>query len=169
MTTPVHCDACGSALLDDAAFCHGCGVPIPNALPAAGRAASGVTVLSIDAFGSIASDERLDAAQWQSVVDGFFAVVSSTVQHHGGAVGRLTGDGIEVVFGAPTTLESHATQACHAALRIRDHLRELAAAVSERPGVRLSARIGVASGEVLLAPRAGLRAGALGPAAPGRA
>lgn len=161
MTTPVHCDACGSTLLDDAVFCHGCGVPIPGARPASERARTGVTVLSIDALGSIACDERLDAAQWQEVVDGLFAVVSTTIQRHGGTIGRLAGDGIEVVFGAPTALESHATLACHAALRIRDHLHELAASVSERPGVRLSARIGLASGDVLLAPRSGGGSGAL--------
>jgi class 3 adenylate cyclase len=149
LRTPARCDACSVGLLDDSAFCHGCGRPVDGALPAAAGERKRITVLFIDAFGSIGLDSRLDAEQWHDVMESFFAVVSTAAQHHGGTIDRLTGEGIKILFGAPLAIESHATHACHAALQIRDRLGELAASVRARAGVEFDVRMGMHSGEAV--------------------
>jgi class 3 adenylate cyclase/tetratricopeptide (TPR) repeat protein len=147
---PARCTACGLDQLPDSAFCHGCGRPLPAAGPAVlDGERKRITVLFIDAFGSIGLDDRLDAEQWREVMESFFAVVSTAAQHYGGTIDRLTGEGIKVLFGAPATLESHATQACHAALHIRDRLDAFAESFRARAGVAFVVRMGLHSGEVV--------------------
>ena len=151
MTPPVCCTTCGIDQLPDSTFCHGCGQPLSGgrALPAADGEHKRITVLFIDAFGSIGLDNRLDAEQWHEIMESFFSVISTAVQHYGGTIDRLTGEGIKILFGAPAALERHATHACHAALHIRDRLREFAEAFRTQADVDLAARMGINSGEVV--------------------
>ena len=153
MSTPGQCTVCGMQLLADSSFCHGCGKPVAAA-PAGEH--KPISVLFIDAFGSIGLGDRLDAEQWHEVMESFFSAVSTTVQHYGGTIDRLTGEGIKVLFGAPVALESHATQACHAALRLRERLDEFAAAFRVRAGIEFAARMGIASGEAVFGPVDGI-------------
>ena len=149
MTDTGHCAACGIHLLEDSVFCHGCGRAL--VVPPAGEHKP-ISVLFIDAFGSIGLGDRLDAEQWHEVMESFFAAVSTAVQHYGGTIDRLTGEGIKVLFGAPVALESHATQACHAALRLRERLDGFAASFREQAGVEFEARMGISSGEAVFGP-----------------
>lgn len=152
MSSLARCAACGVDLMPDSAFCHACGSALSG--PAASRLrARGelkrITVLFIDAFGAIGPDERLDAEQWHDVTESFFSVVSSAVHQFGGTIDRLTGEGIKVLFGAPAAIESHATQACHAALYLARRLGEHASSFRARAGVEFSVRMGLNSGEVV--------------------
>lgn len=152
MSTPARCVACGVDLLPDSAFCHSCGAPLPSRTTQL-RAEPGerkrISVLFVDAFGSIGLGDRIDAEQWSDIVESFFSVVSIGVQHFGGTIDRLTGEGIKVLFGAPASLESHATQACHAALHIAARLAEFSRSFRQRAGVDFSVRMGISSGEVV--------------------
>jgi len=146
------CDGCAVDLLPDSSFCHACGKglrPAPGALAAAHGEHKRITVLFVDAFGSIGLGDRLDAEQWHDIVESFFSVVSIGVQHFGGTIDRLTGEGIKVLFGAPVALENHATQACHAALHIATRLAEFAGSFRSRAGVEFSVRMGLNSGEAV--------------------
>ena len=151
MTPPVCCTTCGIDQLPDSTFCHGCGQPLSGgrALPAADGEHKRITVLFIDAFGSIGLDNRLDAEQWHEIMESFFSVISTAVQHYGGTIDRLTGEGIKILFGAPAALERHATHACHAALHIRDCLGEFAETFRTQVDLDLAARMGINSGEVV--------------------
>jgi adenylate cyclase len=146
---PVRCEACGVGLPDDSAYCHGCGRPVAGPLPTLDGEHKPITVVFVDAFGSIGLDERLDAEQWHDVMDSFFSIVSTAVQHFGGTIDRLTGEGIKILFGAPVALESHAAQACHAALHIRDRLGDLTRSFRAHAGGDFAVRMGLASGEVV--------------------
>jgi adenylate cyclase len=148
MSASGQCAACGVNLLEDSAFCHGCGKPVG----AGAGEHKPISVLFIDAFGSIGLDDRLDAEKWHEVMESFFAAVSTTVQHYGGTIDRLTGEGIKVLFGAPVALESHATQACHAALRLRERLDGFARSFRAQAGVEFAARMGISSGDAVFGP-----------------
>jgi len=152
MTGAARCASCHIELLPDSAFCHACGAAVPNpaaALEAAAGEHKRISVLFVDAFGSIGLGDRIDAEQWSDIVESFFSVVSIGVQHFGGTIDRLTGEGIKVLFGAPAALESHATQACHAALHIAARLADFSQSFRSRAGVDFSVRMGVSSGEVV--------------------
>ena len=149
MSTSVRCEACGADQLPDSAFCHACGRPITGPLSPPAAEHKPITVVFIDAFGSIGLDDRLDAEQWHDVMESFFSIVSSSVQRFGGTIDRLTGEGIKLLFGAPVALESHAAHACHAALLIRDRLAELAQSFRAHAGADFAVRIGIASGEAV--------------------
>ncbi|HEY8514134.1 MAG TPA: AAA family ATPase [Candidatus Binatia bacterium] len=143
-------------MLPDSLFCHACGKPLTRQET---RLAHGerkpITVLFVDAFGSIALGDRLDNETWHDVVERFFAIVSAAVRRYGGTVDRLTGGGIKVLFGAPTALESHARQACHAALHIARELADFAQEFRKSAGVEFSVRMGLNSGEVVFGPVGG--------------
>jgi len=151
-TSSARCDGCGSELLPESYFCHACGAP-QNDPATRAAAAPGerkrITVLFVDLFGGIERGDRIDAEQWHDIVDRFFSVVSVGVRHFGGTIDRLTDEGVKVLFGAPAALESHATQACHAALHVAQRLEELAASFRGRAGFALAVRMGLNSGEVV--------------------
>jgi class 3 adenylate cyclase len=149
VSAPARCDGCGAPLLPDSAFCHACGKAVAPRIAAADGEHKRITVLFIDAFGSIGLGDRLDAEQWHDIMESFFSVVSIGVQRFGGTVDRLTGEGIKVLFGAPAALENHASQACHAALHIAARLGEFATSFRARAGVEFSVRMGLNSGEVV--------------------
>jgi adenylate cyclase len=150
------CDGCSTELLPESLFCHACGRRLPGVDHGRGRPTQGerkpITVLFVDAFGSIGLGDRLDAEKWHDIVESFFSIVSVGVSRFGGTVDRLTGEGIKVLFGAPAALESHARQACHAALHIARELAEFGQRFRQSAGVEFSVRMGLNSGEAVFGP-----------------
>jgi predicted ATPase len=67
-----------------------------------------------------------------------------------GTVNQYTGDGIMALFGAPLAHEDHAQRACHAALHLRDRLREFSAELERTRGLAFAVRMGLNSGEVVV-------------------
>ena len=75
----------------------------------------------------------------------YFEETSRIIAGEHGTVDKYLGDGIMAFWGAPAPQDDHAVRACAAALGCHRAVRELAAR-----GTKLSARIGVATGEVLV-------------------
>src|SRR5262245_27707652 len=65
--------------------------------------------------------------------------MKAIVESHGGTVEKFIGDAVMAVFGIPQAHEDDALRACRAALEMRDALPEL----------RVQARIGLTTGEVV--------------------
>ncbi len=153
----MRCDGCAVELLFDSLFCHACGRPVAGAasVPVPQGERKPLTVLFVETFGSIELGQRLDVEQWHEIVARFFAVVQESVARFGGTVDRLTGEGIKVLFGAPTALESHARQACHAALHLARELARLGETFCDRAGITFPVRMGLSSGEVVFGPVGG--------------
>src|SRR5919205_3116698 len=98
------------------------------------------TVLFVDL---VASTELVAGADPEVVrrrVTTFFDGVSQCIETHGGTVEKFAGDAVMAAFGIPRAHEDDAERAVRAALAILDHVHEL----------RLEARIGVESGEVVV-------------------
>jgi adenylate cyclase len=72
--------------------------------------------------------------------------VTREISTHQGTVDKFLGDGVMAFWGAPADNARHAALACEAALRIQRRLAATAAA----GGPRLSTRIGLATGPVLV-------------------
>lgn len=137
------CTACDARAPAGARFCPSCGRPLgPRVEPQAERRP--VTVLFADAVGSTAFTERAgDEAAYRFVQD-CVALMTATVERHGGTVTQFRGDGVMALFGAPIAHEDSAMRAVSAALELRDALLTLAA-TSE-----CSFRIGLSTGPVVV-------------------
>ena len=108
-----------------------------------------MTVLFADVVGSMDLARLVGAERLREIMTELATGCAAVVTGYGGTVDKFTGDGIMAVFGAPATLEDHATRACLAALKIQDGVRPLADDVNQRDGVDLQLRVGLNSGQVI--------------------
>ena len=74
---------------------------------------------------------------------------SEVVERHGGIVEKYIGDAVMAVFGVPVLHEDDALRAVRAAVEMRETLNVLNDELERSWGVRLAARIGVNTGEVI--------------------
>jgi class 3 adenylate cyclase len=147
MTAVAACRSCGTELLDNARFCHGCGSVVAATDTRAEY--KQVTVLFADVVQSMDIAAAVGTERLREIMTELVNCSSVVVQRYGGTVDKFTGDGIMVVFGAPTALEDHAVRACMAALGIQQQATRLAAMVEDRDGVSLRLRVGLNSGQVI--------------------
>ena len=103
-----------------------------------------VTVLFSDLVGSTALAGRMDPEDLREVISAYQKCVAVTVRRFGGFVAKYMGDGVLIYFGYPQAHEDDAERAVRAGL-------ELIAAVSAvKAPVSLQARVGIATGLVVV-------------------
>ncbi|OBI38581.1 AAA family ATPase [Mycobacterium colombiense] len=147
MTARTVCRTCGTELLENARFCHGCGAPVRDRDSRAEY--KQVTLLFADVVHSMDIAATVGAERLREVMTSLVDRATAMVRRFGGTVDKFTGDGIMAVFGAPVALEDHAVRACLAALGIQEETARLAAEVNDRDHVELALRIGLNSGQVI--------------------
>ena len=145
-SAPAICASCGQENPGGARFCLACGVPL--AAPAAERRRL-ATILFCDVSGSTAMGERVDAEVVRELMFRYFHTMRSAIEGHGGTVEKFAGDAVMAVFGVPEAHEDDALRACRAAWDMQQRLAELGPDLERRFGTRLSARIGINTGEVV--------------------
>ena len=99
-----------------------------------------------DMVGSSALSTRLDPEEQREVVAAFQVCCANEIKRMGGMVAQYLGDGVLAYFGYPRAHEDDAERAVRAGLAILDAVGTLRSAA----GVKLQARIGVASGVVIV-------------------
>jgi class 3 adenylate cyclase/tetratricopeptide (TPR) repeat protein len=135
------CPTCGFANAEGAKFCSECGAPLATAAPAR-EERKVVTVLFADLVGFTSRAERLDPEEVRALLQPYHARLRELLERHGGTVEKFIGDAVMAIFGAPVAHEDDPERAVRAALAIRDGLVEEG---------RLQVRIGVTTGEALVA------------------
>ncbi len=148
------CSACDIRLAYDAESCPFCSMAIDAAAPrldAPPGERKNVTILFADTVGSTGLLSRLDLEEGRSLLETVVGEMGAAVRAFGGVVNQINGDGVMALFGAPQALEDHAMRACCAALRMQGAIGE--ARFVEKLGLTVSIRIGVHSGEVVVAER----------------
>ncbi len=110
-----------------------------------------LSVLFCDLVGSTALSARLDPEDMHDLTRRYQDSVAGAITRFGGYVAKYLGDGVLAYFGWPMAYEDHAERS------IRAGLEALAAveAVQSPDGERLKARIGIASGHVVVGDIAG--------------
>jgi class 3 adenylate cyclase/tetratricopeptide (TPR) repeat protein len=159
------CPACGADNGDDARFCQRCGTALgtwDDRIAVGARKV--VSVVFTDVAGFTGLSERLDPELVRRVMDRYFDAMQAAVLRHGGVVEKFIGDAVMAVFGVPRLHEDDALRAVRAAADMRAALAELNAELEARYGVRLEARTGVNTGEVLAADPAAPSAAIMGDA-----
>jgi class 3 adenylate cyclase/tetratricopeptide (TPR) repeat protein len=137
------CPSCGHENPDSAKFCMECATP----LRARGRPVAEerrvVTIVFCDLASFTARSEALDPEDVRAFLLPYYEVVSQEIARHGGTIDKFLGDGVMAVFGVPTAHEDDPERAVRMALRVLERLPDL--------GLDLHARIGVNTGEVIVA------------------
>src|SRR5262249_12520075 len=127
-------------------------VSAPAALPKIDTAERRqVTVMFSDLVGSTALSARMDPEDLREVISVYQKCVAETVQRFGGFVAKYMGDGVLVYFGYPQAHEDDAERAVRAGLAVTRSVGD----ISTQHGQRLAARVGIATGLVVVGDLAG--------------
>src|SRR6476469_3696000 len=107
-----------------------------------------VTVLFADLVGFTSRAEKLDPEDVEAILQPYHERLRRELEHYGGTVEKFIGDAVVAVFGAPVVHEDDPERAVRAALAIQDAIAELNDA---DPALELQVRVGVNTGEALVA------------------
>ncbi len=106
-----------------------------------------LSVLFCDLAGFTSRAERLDPEDVRALLGGYHARLRAELEHFGGTVEKFIGDAVVALFGAPAAHEDDPERAVRAAIAIRDAIAEQ----NEAAGNDLHVRIGVTTGEAMVA------------------
>jgi class 3 adenylate cyclase/tetratricopeptide (TPR) repeat protein len=109
-----------------------------------------VTVFFTDVADSTALGDQLDPELLRRVMWRYFDVVQGVLERHGGTVEKFIGDAVMAVFGVPVVREDDALRAVRAAVELRDALGRLDDELAREHGIRIAARTGINTGEVIV-------------------
>jgi class 3 adenylate cyclase len=164
------CTKCGAANQSDEKFCGACGnalhdTPTSKAQEATPVVASRdgerrhLTVLFCDLVNSTNIAAQLDPEEWREIVADYHCAAAQAIERFGGHVAQYQGDGVMAYFGYPEAHDNDAERAARAGLAIVDAISKLNQQ-STRP--KLSGRIGIDSGAVVVGASAGRDADVFG-------
>jgi adenylate cyclase len=109
-----------------------------------------LTVYFSDIAGMTSMAESMSPDALVRLLSRYFDEMTKVVTDHAGTVDKFIGDALMAFWGAPAPLADHAARACETALLSQRKLAQLRAA-SEVPGIaNIRARIGIATGDVLV-------------------
>src|SRR5713226_2248612 len=162
------CQKCGFENPSEAKFCAQCAAPLDAAAPihAESEASDGLTgerrhltVLFCDLVGSTEMAGHLDPEEWREIVAEYHHAAAQAIERFSGHVAQYLGDGVMAFFGYPEAHDNDAERAARAGLAILDAISKL----NEHPThPKLSARIGIDSGAVVVGAGAGKDADVFG-------
>jgi len=105
-----------------------------------------LTVLFADLAGSTKLSSELDPEDYRSVIRAYQEACAAVISHYDGFLAQYLGDGVLAYFGYPRAHEDDAERAVLAG-------KEVVAAISAltpQPDLHLEARVGIATGEVVV-------------------
>ncbi|MEZ0171114.1 adenylate/guanylate cyclase domain-containing protein [Microvirga sp. TS319] len=105
-----------------------------------------LTVMFVDLVGSTALASGRDPEELRDLIQGYQNTVAGEITRFEGHVAKLLGDGVLAYFGWPCAHEDEAERAVRAGLRVT----EAVAGLRERGGAALAARVGIATGLVVV-------------------
>jgi class 3 adenylate cyclase/predicted ATPase len=117
-----------------------------TALPLPGAERRQVTVMFVDLVGSTALSARLDPEEMRKVLRAYQDTVAGEISRYDGHVAKFMGDGVLAYFGWPIAHEDDAERAARAGLAVTRSV----AALQSPDGQTLAARIGIATGLVVI-------------------
>ncbi|MDD3269694.1 MAG: adenylate/guanylate cyclase domain-containing protein [Syntrophomonadaceae bacterium] len=109
-----------------------------------------VTVLFVDLSGFTPLSESLPPEQLVEILNEYLELVIRIVYKFEGTIDKFIGDAVMVIFNAPIPVEKHELKAVAAALEIQSDLVSLSDLIEARFDQKISASIGINTGEVVL-------------------
>lgn len=111
-----------------------------------------LTIVFSDLAGYTGLSEQLDAEDLLDVQTRYQRVALEIVERYGGFVSSFSGDGILIYFGYPVAHENDAERAVRAALELVQAVQTLDLNLPDKPDIRLTVRVGLHTGPVLIGP-----------------
>jgi class 3 adenylate cyclase len=118
---------------------------MPSSAPQPPAERRALTIMFCDMVGSTALSARLDPEDLRDVLAAYQRRATEIVKAAGGRIARYEGDGVLAYFGYPTASEEDAERAVRAGLELAHRIGAEVTA-----GERLSVRVGIASGVVVV-------------------
>jgi class 3 adenylate cyclase/tetratricopeptide (TPR) repeat protein len=140
------CPRCGTKNPQGARFCLNCGSPLGSV--STGEERKVITVVFCDLVGFTERSDQADPEDVKAMLRVYHTLLKRTIEHFGGVVDKFIGDAVLGVFGAPVGHEDDPERAIRAGLQILDDVEE---ANREQPGLELAVRIGINTGEAVIA------------------
>src|SRR5215472_4828389 len=109
-----------------------------------------LTVLFSDLVGSTEISAHLDAEDWREIAAQYQRTAAAAVTRSGGHVAKYLGDGLMVYFGWPEAHEDDAERAVRAGLALVDDVDALNGRLASEYKVKLSVRVGIHAGSVVM-------------------
>src|SRR6266851_2395946 len=165
------CSQCANENAPESKFCSQCGTQLDATAPTRDEAQPRnvgltgerrhLTVLFCDLVGSTEIAARLDPEEWRETVAAYHRAAADAITRFGGYVAQYLGDGVMAYFGWPEAHDNDAERAARAGLAILDAIAKLNEQSERR---KLSARVGIDSGAVVVGASAGKEADVFGDA-----
>ena len=109
-----------------------------------------LTVVFSDIVGSTELSAQLDPEDWHDIVTQYQQTAAKVVKRFDGHVSQYLGDGVLILFGFPKAHENDAERAVHAGLALIEKINSLNDSLEREFGKRISVRIGIHTGEVMV-------------------
>ena len=138
---------CGNENPKGARFCNGCGAVLETEPRPAGEERKVVSILFCDLVGFTSRSEDADPEDVHAIMRPYYEVLRKDIESYGGTVEKFIGDAVMAVFGAPISHEGDPERAVRAGLRILEAIERL----NEDRGTDLSVRVGINTGEAVVA------------------
>jgi len=108
-----------------------------------------VTALFADVSGFTSISEEMDPEEVHSLMSECLVVLREEVHRYEGTIAQFLSDGVLALFGAPIAHEDAPQRALHAALGIRERLRDYALKLKPK-GIEFNMRLGLNTGLVIV-------------------
>ena len=156
------CPQCGTDFAPGAKFCGECGAtlnstvstPVSRTPPVQTREVAGerrhLTVLFCDLVGSTEISARLDPEEWREIEAEYVRAVAEAIARFGGYLAKYLGEGVMAYFGWPESHDNDAERAARAGLVIVDAVGALNQRDGQDGRPKLSVRVGIDSGTVVI-------------------
>ena len=109
------------------------------------------TVILADVKNSTDLMEHIGSEAWVEIMNRVFQILESEIYRFGGTVDQFRGDGLVAFFGATLAHEDDPERAVLAALYMQRAIKRYSTMLVEQQGIDLQLRIGVNTGEVIVA------------------
>ena len=174
---PRGCPQCGAENASVAKFCGECGTSLsapvvaalPETPPVQARGVIGerrhLTVLFSDLVGSTEISARLDPEEFRELVADYHRAAAEAITRFGGYVAKYLGDGVMAYFGWPEAHDNDAERAARAGLAILEGVAALNIRTTKSDRPKLSVRVGIDTGNVVIGKGGGSESEVFGDAA----
>jgi adenylate cyclase len=109
-----------------------------------------ITILTSDLRGFTATSERLPAEEVIKIINLYLGYMADVITQHQGIIDEFMGDGILVLFGAPTAREDDITRAIACAVDMQLAMQPVNQKMKELGLPKLEMGIGINTGEVVV-------------------